>query len=227
MMNLGHIERGTKMSIFEDIQNRVVGDEYEAVFRHVESERTFLVLSPGLYNNFGSIRPGSTLRLSFISEPNTYTFTGRALEKQRTNGLVLIEQLTGIETFSSRQYDRDELRLHVMVYGLPEAQIGGTVFIKPYSHPDLSDVTYDISVGGVCVISNTMLKTAHDPYYLVEFSLSDKDRFLLPAKLVRRINCPRTKIGRYDYGFQFIFEKIPEEKGRLSRSILNKKLSAR
>jgi len=45
--------------------------------------------------------------------------------------------------------------------------------------------------------------------------------------LVRRSNYPRTKLGRYDYGFQFIYEKLPEEKARLTRAILNKKLQYR
>ena len=226
-MNLGQVERGMKMTIAEDTQMRAGNDEYEAVFRYIEGDRLFQVMSQGLYNNFNSMKPGATLRISFVSEPNTYTFTGRAIEKQRTSGLVLIEQLTEIETYSFRKYDRDELRMNVMVYGLPEAMLGETIFERPHYPPDLADVSYDISVGGVCVISNTLLTSTHDPYYLVEFSLSDKDRFLIPAKLVRRSNYPRTKIGRYDYGFQFILEKTPEEKGRLSKAILNRKLSVR
>jgi hypothetical protein len=71
------------------------------------------------------------------------------------------------------------------------------------------------------------LTSKHDPNYLIEFNLSEKDRFVLPAKLVRRSNYPHSKLGKYDYGFQFIFEKMPDEKGRLSRAILNRKLSFR
>ena len=226
-MNLGHIERGMKMSIFVDAQAHTANEKYEAVFRYLEGDKLFVVLCTGLYNNFDRLKLGADLRISFSSDPNTYTFTGRALEKQRTSGLVLIEQVTDIDTLCSRQYDRDELRLNVMVYGLPDSKLEESLFDKPYNYPDLADVTYDISVGGVCVISNALLASKHDPYYLIEFSLSDRDRFLLPAKLVRRSNSPRTKFGRYDYGFQFIFDKMPDEKKRLSRSILNRKLSIR
>ena len=54
-----------------------------------------------------------------------------------------------------------------------------------------------------------------------------KDRFVIPAKIVRKSNYPRTKIGRYDYGFQFIFDSMPEEKAKLTTAILNKKLQQR
>jgi len=91
----------------------------------------------------------------------------------------------------------------------------------------LTDISFDISSGGLCVITNTLLSSKYDPYFLVRFSLSEKDTFLLPTKIVRKSNYPRTKIGRYDYGFQFIFDNMPEEKARLTRAILNRKLSQR
>jgi len=33
-MNLGHIERGMKLTIYEELEGRAVSDEYEAVFRY-------------------------------------------------------------------------------------------------------------------------------------------------------------------------------------------------
>jgi c-di-GMP-binding flagellar brake protein YcgR len=142
---------------------------------------------------------------------------------------VLIEQLTDIVTINRRKFDRDELRVSVRVYGMAEAKLDSDKFTVPDSTPDIADVSYDLSAGGMCVITNTLLSSKHDPYYLIAFSLSDSDRdkFCLPAKLVRRSNYLRTKIGRYDYGFQFIFDNLPDEKGRLSRSILSKKLAHR
>jgi len=226
-MNLIQIERGMKMTIYEDLQMRPVSEDFEAVFRQVEGDRHFVVLCPALYDSFARLQLGASLRISFTSDPNIYTFTGRAKEKQRTRGLVLIEQLTDIETLSSRKYDRDEFRMRVMVYGLPESKLSDVVFEKPQGNPDMSDLTYDISAGGLCVVSNTLLSSKHDPYYAIEFMIGDKDRFVLPAKLVRRSNYPRVKVGKYDYGFQFIFDKMPDEKGRLSRAILSKKLAQR
>ena len=226
-MNLANIDRGTRMAIFEEFQQRAVGDEYEAVYRYADSEKQFVVQCPGLYDNFDRLNLGSTLNISFVVEPHTYRFTGRAVEKQRSSGLVTIERVSDIVSYNPRQYDRDELRLQVTVFGLPESRLSETFFEKPDIKPDMSDITFDLSAGGVCVISNTLLSSKHDPYYLLTFSISDKDQFALPAKVVRRSNYPRTKIGRYDYGFQFIFDKMPDAKGKLSRAILNRKLSIR
>ena len=224
-MILRHLERGTKMSIFEEFQQRAVSNEFEALFRTMESDTLFIVQCGGLYDYYDRLTLGSRLNIRFLKEPTTYIFFGRPKEKHRSSGLVMIEQLSDVMTFNPRQYDRDELRLHVKVYGLPEARLSESFFGTPSAEPDLSDVTFDLSAGGVCVISGTLLNSRHDPYYLLEFSLSDRDKFVLPAKIVRRSNYPRTKIGRYDYGFQFIYDKMPDEKGRLSRAILTRKLS--
>jgi len=227
-MNLRHIDRGTKMFINEDYQQRAVSDAFEAVFRYLESDSVFIVQCAGLHEHFDRLESGSHLNISFIIDPNTYKFTGRAMEKQRSNNMVLIEQLTEIVTINPRKYDRDEIRFKVSIYGLPETKLKGANFERPVEEPEMSDVTYDVSAGGLCIVSNNLLSTKHDPYYLLEFSLSEWDNFLLPAKIVRRSTNPRTKTGgygRYDYGFQFLFDKIPEEKGRLTKAILNKKLS--
>jgi c-di-GMP-binding flagellar brake protein YcgR len=180
-----------------------------------------------LYENFDRLCLGARLNVSFNADAFTYSFIGAAKEKLRANGLVMIEQLTEVEELRRRQFDRDELRVNVKVYGLPEAKVTQSRFDKPEGPPELVDVSFDVSSGGVCVVTNTLLSSKFDPYYLVEFTLTDKDYFLLPAKLVRRSNYPRTKIGRYDYGFQLLYEHLPEEKGRLTRAILSRKLSHR
>jgi len=223
-MNLGHVERGMKLTIYEELQDRAVSDEFEAVFRYQESAKTFVVQSTGLYGAYDKLTPGASLNVSFLIEPNSYMFKGRPIEKQRASGMVMIEQVTDIETVPLRKFDRDELRLSVNIYGLPEHNLPDHYHAEPERQPDLADITYDLSAGGICVISSTLLTSIHDPYYLIAFSVTDRDRFILPAKLVRRSNHPKTQIGRYDYGFQFYFDYMPEEKARLSRAILNRKL---
>jgi len=224
-MNLGYIERGTKLSIFEEFQQRAVGDTYEAIFRYQESDKQFVVQCVGLYDYYDRLSLGSRLNISFTKEPNTYVFFGRPMERQRASGMILIEQLSDIVVHSPRVYSRDEFRLNVKVYGLPEARLSEDYFEAPDGLPDMSDISFDLSLGGLCVVSNTLLSSKHDPYYLISFSIGDRDRFVLPARVVRRSNYPRTKLGRYDYGFEFILDKMPNERGRLSRAILNRKLS--
>jgi len=225
-MDLGYIERGTTLKIFEEFENRAVSDEFEGTFRYFEDE-LFAINCPGLYEYYDKLRPDACLHVSFLTETNIHSLTGNIVEKQRTPGMILMKQLTDIVTTNRRQYDRDELRVKISIFGLSVKNLDEMRFDRPETEPDMLDMTYDISAGGVCVISNILLNSKHDPYYLIEFSLSPLDSFLLPAQLVRRSNYPRTKIGRYDYGFQFIFDNLPEEKGKLSRAILSRKLSFR
>ena len=226
-MNLRHIERGTKLKIYEELQQRAVSDEHDAVLRYLEDDRLVVVQCAWLYDNYDRLNLGAQLNVSYESNATIHSFLGLAKEKLRGNGLVMIEQITDIETKSRRQFDRDEIRVGVNVFGLPEAKVSSTVFYRPEAAPDLSDITFDVSSGGLCVVTNTLLSSKYDPYFLVEFAFTEKDRFLLPSRIVRKSNYPRTKIGRYDYGFQFIFDNMPEEKSRLTRAILNKKLSQR
>jgi len=226
-MVIRHIDRGTKLIIYEELQQRAVSDEHEAVFRYHESEKMLVIQCSWLYENFDRLNLGAQLNISFGSESTVNTFIGAPREKLRGNGLVMVEQLTNIETKSRRQFDRDEIRVNVNVYGAPESKMTTSVTEKPDGNPDLTDISFDISSGGLCIVTNTLLSSKYDPNYIVEFALTEKDRFLLPSRIVRKSNYPRTKIGRYDYGFQFIFDNSPEEKARLTRAILNRKLMHR
>jgi len=226
-MDLGHIERGTKLIIYEEIQKRAISDEHEAVFRSFEEDKFVIVHCSWLYDNYDRLSLGAQLNVSYGTEATVYFFMGQARERLRSNGLVKIEKLSEIVEKNRRQVDRDEIKVNVSVYGLPEAKLSSETFELPPNAPDFSDVSFDISSSGLCVITNTLLSSKHDPNYLVDFSLSEKDRFLLPARVMRKSNYPHTKIGRYDYGFQFIFDKMPEEKDKLTTAILKKKLQKR
>jgi len=224
-MDISQISRGTTLRIFEELQQRALSDEHEAVLRYHETNRLIVVQCAWLYDNYDRLNLGAKLNVSYGDDLNTYSFIGRAHEKLRNNGLVMIEQLTDVTASSKRQFSRDELRLNVSVYGLPESKLSTPPYQKPDTKPELTDVSFDISSGGLCLVTNILLSSKCDPYYLVEFTLSEKDSFLIPSKLVRRSNYPRTKIGRYDYGFQFLYDYIPDEKSRLTRAILNRKIS--
>jgi len=224
-MDISQVARGTTLRIFEELQQRALSDEHEAVLRYHETNRLIVVQCAWLYDNYDRLNLGAKLNVSYGDDLNTYSFIGRAHEKLRNNGLVMIEQLTDVTASSKRQFSRDELRLSVSVYGLQESKLSAVPYQKPDTKPELTDVSFDISSGGLCLVTNTLLSSKYDPYYLVEFTLSEKDSFLIPSKLVRRSNYPRTKIGRYDYGFQFLYDHIPEEKSRLTRAILNRKIS--
>ena len=99
-MELRHIERGTKFLIYEEMQKRAVSDEYEAVFRYHENDTLIVVQCAWLYENYDRLHLGAQLNVSFGSESTVHSFIGMAKEKLRGNGLVMIEQLSNIETKS-------------------------------------------------------------------------------------------------------------------------------
>ena len=136
-MELSLLERGTKLKVYEELQQRAISDEYEAVFRYHESDKLIVVQCAWLYENYDKLSLGARLNLSYSDEVNEYAFIGLAKEKLRGHGLVMIEQLTDVETTSRRQFNRDELRVNVNVYGLPESKITATVFEVPASAPEL------------------------------------------------------------------------------------------
>jgi len=226
-MGTNHIERGTKLSIYEEMQRRAVSDEHDAVFRYYENDKLLVIQCTWLYDNYDRLSLGAQLNISFDTDMEMNSFTALPREKLRGKGLVMVEQLSDIETKSRRQFSRDEIRVSVDVFGLHASKASSSSFERPEGPPDLTDISFDISSGGLCLITDTLLNSKFDPHFLVAFSLSEKDKFILPANIVRKSNYPRTKIGRYDYGFQFVFDNMPEEKARLTRAILNRKLNQR
>ena len=80
-MNLGHIERGMKLMIFEELDQRAVSEEYEAVFRYVDSGKKFVVHCPTLYDSYDRLASKTQLRVSFVTGPKTHKFIGRAFDE--------------------------------------------------------------------------------------------------------------------------------------------------
>ena len=226
-MVLRLIERGTQLRISVPTGQETGDEVYDAAFYDMHDlvrETSFVVHSTDLNKNYNNINRDTVLEISFSQGPNVYSFRGRLAGKIRGDS-VIIEQVTDIETLNRRVYQRDEILVNVRVYGLPEELIAGPRYKVPDMKPALVDVSFDVSAGGMCILSNTVLTSEHDPYYLLEFSFSDKDWFLYPALLVRRSKYARSRVGRYDYGFKFIFDSLPDEKIRLTKTILTKKLS--
>jgi len=222
-MVLGLIERGAKLSVAEEIEHRPTGEEYEAAFNYLENDYLFIVQCGRLFERFDTLAKDVQLNFSLRIGAYIHTFTGRAVEKKR-GGMVLVEQLSEIQTFNRRQFDRDEIRVPINVFSVPKNETADTGVAPDYEQV-ISDTTFDISAGGFCIITNKHLDTKHDPDYLAKFALSEKEAFQLPAEIMRRSIYQRTSIGRYDFGFRFIFDTMPEERDRLLRGIVNRKLT--
>ena len=226
-MILKYIERGMRIYLRMASASSDSDGEYTAIFHDMHdlvNETSFVAKSSELSNSFNTLDRNAVMEVSFSNGPSIYSFNGRVIGKTR-NDMVIIERLTDIEILNRRAFQRDEIRVEVRIYALSEDMISMPKYSRPWEAPLMADMSFDVSSGGICIITNKALNEKHDPYYLIEFALSDRDSFLLPAKLVRRSNYARSKIGKYDYGFQFLFDQIPDEMSRLTKAILSKKLS--
>ena len=225
-MRLRYIERGARLSISAMSEQEDGGEVYEALFYDMHdllNESSIVVQCASLNKDFNKLGRFAMLDISFTVGPNVFAFIGRAVEKMYSD-MVVIEQASEIETLNRRKYERDEFRVEVRIFGLPEEYLSYSRYTMPGTRPVLTEMSFDVSAGGMCIVTNTNLISEFDPYYLVSFTIGERDSFLLPAKLVRRSNFARSRVGKYDYGFQFIYDNMPDEMARLTKAILNKKI---
>ena len=224
-MQLRHIERGALLKIKakgEQGENIV----YEAMFYDMNDpiyESTFVVQCSKLNRNYKKHGKDERMDISFNVGPSAYAFSGR-LGGKTYSDLVVIEKTSAIEEINQRKDQRDDIRVEVRIYGLPKDMLEERMYDRPEVPPSLVDLSFDISNGGMSVVSDINLTSEHDPYYLLDFSFNRKDSFILPAMLVRRSDDARSKVGKYDYGLRFLFDSMPNERNRLANAILSKKL---
>ena len=226
-MLLRHIDKGTRLQIIVNPENAEIREEYEASFydmHNIVSEKSFIVQCSKLYRHLDTLDQNADMEVSFSQGASVYTFFGAIIGKKQD--MVILEQMGDVKTVNRRIYQRDELRVDVRVYKLREDMQNERKYSQPTEGPVLTELSFDISAGGMCIITNKFLKPEYHKFYLIEFNMGDKERFLLPAEIVRRSNYLRSAVGKFDYGFKFIFDNMPEEKSRLTKAILGKKLSS-
>ncbi len=226
-MYLTFIEQGTPMTITPEKALNTGEACYTATFYEMSSDTTFWARSESLYNAFPSINPRDRFLVTFSRMAYVYSFTAMAISAKSDSGAYLtkIEQITGMEEINRRSDHRDEITVRVRLFGLNKADLAAKRFVKADYSPEYTSETFDFSSGGMCLVSNNALESRFEPYFLCEFLLG-KERFLLPAKLVRKGNCPQTTLFHYDYGLSFIYEGAEQEKTRLIDALFSIKLSS-
>ncbi|MDR3278394.1 MAG: hypothetical protein LBT12_06430 [Oscillospiraceae bacterium] len=221
-MYLKFIDRGTAMQIQQAASGAPSGTTYKASFYDFSDDTAFFAESEALYKDFEACGENTLFNITFGRGDDMYMFTGRAKRAVLNRGsyLTLIEQWSDILFQSRRSDDRNEMRVSVRFYGLSEENMKNGVFQKSDEQAEFTAETFDISAGGLCMVSNEYLDSKHEPYFLAEFTLNGgKSEFLLPVRLIRKGNCPQTALYRYDYGLLFVYDRCQEEKGRLSAAL--------
>lgn len=225
-MHINHIQKGTTLFVSGDTNDSAPNRVYETRFYETKDETSFYVEGIDLYNSINTLK-NAKLKIHFLLGATLFSFFGKITDiRPRGNSyLTLIEQVSLMQETSRRKYDRHEMKIFVKLYGLREADLKQCNYVKADNNVEFSSTTFDVSLGGICMTSNVRLRSQYEPYFLAEFVLNEKEEFLLPLKLTRSGNCPQTVLFKYDYGFQFIYDEIPQEEKRLATALFSAKLS--
>jgi hypothetical protein len=219
-MLLKFIERDTAMKIQVIINGESVGEAYAALFYDLDTDTSFFARCQELHDSFSELTPDAHLKVTFWLRENMYMFEGIPIELAPYMGSnsVLIKQTTDIDAMSLRRDARNEMSIPVSLYVPSPDWTPSSPFRVLSDTPVFTANTFDISVSGLCLVSNDYLEIEY-PLLISEFSLYGKKTFLLPVKFMRMGDCPQTVLYHYDYGFLFVFDDCPDERSRLSAAI--------
>ena len=224
-MNLSYIPRGKSLQIYEEGGDPKRPATYSGNFYEAADGSSFYLKSAKLYRNFHDARHGTDLRISFFLGDVLYEFVGHVLRAGDDRGmnLLLVEQQSEIEPAQRRRYDREALAIHLQLYEIAEQDIQNVDLRQFARRVVFTGVTADISTGGLCMVSKERLDSPSGSYFLIEFILNKKERFLLPAKLIRKGDHPKINLYRYEYGFIFVFDHLPQDRERLTTALFMEK----
>lgn len=198
---------------------------YSATFHDVDSDTSFYIVNDELFEECENLR--NNLNVSFTCEDIIYSFIAKTVRATKRNNLnlVLLQQCSAFSSKSRRKHPRDEIKMEARLFSLDEFELEEPLFINSQRELFFPGVCFDISQGGLGLVSNDPMDFELGMYFLIELLIGQKkDRFILPAKLVRIGDCPQTALYKYDYGLEFIFAENSNEKSRLCGSLLNAKL---
>jgi hypothetical protein len=225
-MQLRFLENDTPLQLRPEVYTPENSVLFDVLFHELATLNSFWVRSEELYNNFFSVEENTRYGITFVVDKRPYRLAGelKYVRLEDHYHLTLIEQVSPIEMVSRRANFRHEMRLDVNVYAIDPEHLNGEFPLTALEKLEFSCEMLDRSAGGVCLVSNEIFISPAEPYFLLEFALRGKEYFLLPARLVRKGQCPQSPLFKHDYGFDFIFGKFPDEKHRLSDAIFRAKL---
>lgn len=226
-MELKFIEKGAALDIQVNVHNMPMNTKYAAKFYELCGASSFLVESQELYKEFSSFTNDTYLDICLFHAANMFSLKGKPRDAFIQDGLYLIQidQVSTLEVYSRRMFPRHELSVPVNIYAAESDDLD--TLRQPRNTYDaiFSGKTFDLSVGGLCILSNEKIVQKEDRIFIIELTMNKNERFVLPAKLVRSGNASQSVQYKFDYGFLFDFKNQEHEKARLVTSIFKLKLT--
>lgn len=200
---------------------------FKVTFFDLYTDKSFFVKSKELYEYASKAGRPLSFEINFFLDDASCNCTGRTEKVFIRSGsyLTLINQTSEIERTNPRRHQRESIATRVILYRLPEDEFNSNNFVRELSRVELSCMSFDISGGGFCLMSNDALRHPGEPHYLAEFTLNGNELFVLPVRLVRSDKAPPMSRVRYDYGFAFQYDNLPNEERRLIGALINVKMA--
>jgi hypothetical protein len=225
-MRLLYIERGTTVKMFfRNVENET-DDENEVKPIKVEyvenaDERVFYIQSREMFESIKNYA-NKPMYAILTFRGDTYRFNCMVQGKDDRPGYydtVVVRATTRLTVEQKRSTIRIDTLINAKIHDYKDTISG---FDKGLLVCEC--IVIDISMGGIHLNSDIMLKTPIGTMYVVEFSLIKGSYFNIPVKYVRGGENNVGNTYRYDLRFAFDYTKIPHMRDKLITSMFESRL---
>jgi hypothetical protein len=217
-MEFRFIDDGTHMDIQE--MNNPNAPTYYGVFVKVEKGVTFLISCDPLYDCFDELDLSKIYSFTFFRDANGFTFDAKITEKYQHfySNTLRCNATSLVKSFNLRTAHR--IRVLQMTANLYEKSdnkpnmLGNLIYTGPI---------YDVSRGGITLISNDKIKIQLHNIYMAEFVVNN-ETFRFPVEYLRGSERSLSPLYRYDYIFTYKGENLTENLNRLTLALFENQL---
>ena len=215
-MELRFIEEGVKMDIQISAKKNtyIDGKNFLGTFLRSDFGNDFYVQCDELYVHANTLTPECALNISFFKGAEVAMFRARLSDTRLLGGryVLLLTAISPIEKHSRRRSPRIEASFPINIYTGNEVDLIS------------KETTFDISNGGICVVTNNRLPLKQGETYHLEFSLGPSQIFSLTTRLVRSGNSDQNLNYRFDHAFVFDYPEGDEKTNQLALALFDYRL---
>ena len=219
---LSTVDPGTEMLFIPMNQEQESHDEYMARFSQTTGYTSFIAESKQLYDLFNEhdTEPYFTVQFIHAIKQKRCGFSSVLKDTiiKRDSFYVNVDQISPIQQTSIRKAERHNISIPVNIYKMLDETRPGELI--------LSSTTFDLSTGGLCVLTTVKLALEKDAVVLLELTFNKNTSFKFHANLIRNVPCTKTSQYKYEYGFIFDIKETNEDKSKLISAVLDHKLSS-
>jgi hypothetical protein len=217
-MDFRFIDDGTQMDICQ--KNADDAPTYYGTFDKIVRGATFNVTCDPLYEKFDALDLNIIYVFTFYRGADAFTFDAKLTEKLDDfhHQTLVFTATTTVSTYSRRSAHRLQIQIPIQIFEKDDE--------KPLQKGEniCEGITYDISRGGLTVLSNERLKLELRKVYITEYEIN-KTIFRMPVEFVRVSERGLSPMFRLDYAFMYSGgETLKEELNRMTLALFEHQL---